>query len=141
MPKNPCKTYKTTRKETLSGRELEAAVLEKAAINFRRCQQNWVEGQKFNKSLDEAIQFNNRLWNVFQNDWSNPNCSLPQDLKDNLLRLWVFIRKRSLDVLAYPEKDKLNVLIQINENLAHGLQQKVAEVALTTPVASEVNVT
>jgi hypothetical protein len=38
------------------------------------------------------------------------------------------VRKASLDIMAYPKKEKLNSIIQINENLASGLRaQKMSQ--------------
>ncbi len=121
MRRDPYKAYEKSRKETVPGREIEAAVLEKAAINFRRVQQNW-KGETFSRELDEAIQFNNRVWNIFQADWQNPNSPLPKEIRQNLLSLSVFIRKSSIEILTDPSPQKLNILIQINESLASGLR-------------------
>ena len=41
---------------------------------------------------------------------------LPDQIKINLLRLSTFIDQRSLDIMAYPEPQKLNIIININHN-------------------------
>jgi hypothetical protein len=38
---SPLKAYETVNKSTMSGREVEAAVLTKAARKLRECQNNW----------------------------------------------------------------------------------------------------
>ena len=121
MPRNPLKAYEKIRKQTISGREIEASVLERGAIRLRRCQENW-KNAKFDKDLDEALRFNQRVWDVFYSDWQGPQCMLPDQIRSDLISLSIFIRKRTLDIMAYPESRKLDVLIQINENLAHGLR-------------------
>lgn len=122
MPKNPLEAYNKTRKDSLAGRDVEVAVLEKAAMNFRRCQKNW-QDEKFSKDLDQAIKYNQRVWDIFQSDWRSEQCKLPQEIRQNLLSLSVFVRKTSLDLLAYPSPEKMDVLIDINENIANGLME------------------
>ncbi len=123
MPKNPLDAYTQNRKASLSGRDIEVAVLEKAAMNFRLLVKNWDEGQAFNRKLDEAVKFNQRIWDIFQSDWKSDECALPIDVRQNLLSLSVFVRKASLDLVAYPTRQKLEVLIGINENIANGLSE------------------
>ena len=124
MPRNPLNAYEKVRKQTVSGREIEASVLEKGAIRLRRCQENW-KGQRFDRELDEALRFNQRIWDIFNSDWQRPDNKLPKEVRQDLLSLGVFVRKTTLDIMAYPEARKLDVLIQINENLASGLRSKV----------------
>ena len=121
MPRNPLNAYEKVRKQTISGREIEASVLEKGAIRLRRCQENW-KGLKFDKDLDEALRFNQRVWDIFNADWQSPRNTLPKEIRQDLLSLSVFVRKKTLDIMAYPEVRKLDVLVQINENLAKGLR-------------------
>ena len=127
MPRNPLNAYEKVRKETVSGREIEASVLEKGAIRLRRCQENWKNGQ-FDRDLDEALRFNQRVWDIFNSDWQNPQSALPKQIRQDLLSLGVFVRKATLDIMATPEPSKLDVLIQINENLARGLRARTAEI-------------
>jgi flagellar protein FlaF len=134
MPKNPLNAYEKVRKQTVSGREIEASVLEKGAIRLRRCQENWKANQ-FDRDLDEALRFNQRVWDIFNSDWQNPDNSLPREIRQDLLSLSVFVRKTTLDVMADPEPKKLDVLIQINENLARGLRSRAAEEAVGAQVA------
>ena len=134
MPRNPLNAYGKVRKQTVSGREIEASVLEKGAIRLRRCQENW-KGAKFDRDLDEALRFNQRVWDIFNSDWQSPQNSLPKEIRQDLLSLSVFVRKKTLDIMAYPEARKLDVLIQINENLAKGLRSgmNTATTPLDTP--------
>lgn len=123
MPKNPLEAYKQNRKASLSGRDVEVAVLEKAAMNFRLLVKTWNEGQRFTQKLDEAVKFNQRVWDIFQSDWRSEGCQLPVEVRQNLLSLSVFVRKASLDLVAYPTPQKVKVLIDINENIATGLNE------------------
>lgn len=127
MPRNPLNPYEKTQKETVPGRDVEVNVLEKAAVMLKRCQENWTD-DSFNRALDDSLRYNQKIWDVFQNDWRSPECPLDKALRENLLSLGVYVRKTTLDIIAYPKKDKLTSLININENLANGLKaQRGAE--------------
>jgi flagellar biosynthesis activator protein FlaF len=136
MPRNPLKAYEKIRKQTISGREIEASVLERGAVRLRRCQENW-KNVKFDKDLDEALRFNQRVWDVFYSDWQSPNNTLPREIKQDLLSLSVFVRRKTLDIMAYPEMRKLDILIQINENLARGLRAGMEASANAVDAASD----
>lgn len=123
MHNNPLKAYEKVRKQTVSGREIEASVLEKGAIQLRRCQENWKPDQ-FDRDLDAALRFNQRVWDIFNLDWQSPESALPRELRQDLLSLSIFVRKTTLDVMAAPDPRKLDVLVNINENLAQGLRGK-----------------
>jgi flagellar biosynthesis activator protein FlaF len=124
LPNNP---YIKTQKQTAPGRDVEVNVLEKAAVMLKRCQESWTE-DVFSRELDDALRYNQKIWDVFQTDWRSPECQLTREMRENLLSLGIFVRKTSLDLIAYPKKEKLNSLIQINQNLAAGLKaQRDAE--------------
>jgi len=125
MPRNPINPYEKTQKETVPGRDVEVNVLEKAAVMLKRCQENWTD-DAFNRALDDALRYNQKIWDVFQNDWRNPECPLGKEIRENLLSLGVYVRKTTLDIIAYPKKEKLTSLININENLASGLKAQRA---------------
>ena len=106
--------------EQLEGRELEASVLKKAAYFLEDVKGHWQEDID-HAYLNAAIEYNQRLWSVFQGEMVEDCCPLPQDLRSNILSLSTFIDKRSSEVIACPAPDKLDILININRNLAEGL--------------------
>lgn len=119
MVKNP---YAENASQTLTGSQIEASVLEQAALKLRKVQKNWdTEGFDRFQQLDTAIQFNQKIWTVFQADVGKDTNKLPKEIRENLLSLSIFIRKNSLDIIADPKPEKLNTLIKINESLAGGL--------------------
>lgn len=120
---NPINAYKKIAKDTLSGREIEAAVLIKAAEKLQECQQHWDSSDR-DKKLDESIKFNQLIWSIFQSELASADNPLPKELRVNLLRLSAFIDKRSLETIAYPASEKLNILININRNIAAGLRER-----------------
>ncbi len=113
--------YRDALKTTMSGREIEASVLIKAALMLKNCQEKWDSDDRTAK-LDEALKFNQLIWSIFQSDLTNADNPLPQKLKEDILSLAVFIDKRVFDVMAYPSPEKLTVIININLSIAAGLQ-------------------
>jgi flagellar biosynthesis activator protein FlaF len=118
--------YKQTIKSTLSGRELEASILSKAARLLRVCQEEWNEEGHFAR-LDEALVFNQRIWTIFQDELIREDNPLPSQLKGDILRLSLFVDKRIVEVMNDPSPDKLDVIININQNIAAGLRGSPAE--------------
>jgi flagellar protein FlaF len=114
--------YKKVEQDTLSGREVEAAVLMKAADKLQECQENW-EAPDREQKLDESIKFNQLIWSIFQSELAAEDNPLPKDIRANLLRLSAFIDSRSLETIAYPAVEKLKILIDINRNIAAGLRE------------------
>ena len=123
MYANHLEAYKTVGKTTLSGRELEASVLTRAAIRIKECRSNW-DAIDRDIRLSEALRNNQRIWSIFQGELVKDDNPLPKKLREDLLSLSVFVDKRTIDVMAYPEPEKLAILIDINLNLAAGLSAK-----------------
>ena len=115
------KAYETVSKATQSGREIEAAVLTKAAVKLKKCQDNW-DANDLDERLDEALRYNQRVWSIFQSELSRDNHELPKKLRLDILRLAAFIDKRIFETLAFPAPEKLDIVIAINNNLAAGLR-------------------
>ncbi|BBO73731.1 flagellar protein FlaF [Desulfosarcina widdelii] len=113
--------YKSVEKTTVSGRETEARVLTEAASKLRSCQKNWDSNDR-KELLDDALNYNQRIWTIFQAELGKQDNPLPDNIKLDLLRLSSFIDKRIFEVLAYPDPEKLNIIIKINENIAAGLR-------------------
>ena len=121
MQSTQIETYRNVHKMTLTGRELEAAVLTKAAQKLTLCQNNW-EASDREEKLDEALKYNQKIWTLFQSELSDPKNPLPKKLKEDLLSLSSFIDRRIFDILSFPSPEKLNALINININIAAGLR-------------------
>lgn len=114
-------TYSSMQKENLSGRELEASVLTRAALMLKNVQDNW-DVQDRDQKLMEAIKFNQKVWSFFQAELSDPENPLPKELRQDILNLSLFIDKRLFESMADPTKEKLNIVIDINLNIAAGLR-------------------
>ena len=121
MYANPAEAYKSNDQATMSGREIEATVLSKAALKLKECQNNW-DAENRNQKLDDALKFNQRIWSILQAELAKEDNPLPVQLKRDLLSLSVFIDRRILETLAYPSPEKLSIIIDINNNIAAGLR-------------------
>lgn len=121
MPANALDAYQAVEKTTLSGRELEASVLMRAALLLAEVRSNW-DAPNREERLDHALRHNQRIWTLFQAELAAPDHPMPLELRRNLLSLSAFIDKRCFDVMAFPEPGKLDVLISINKNIAAGLR-------------------
>ena len=118
---NAIKTYQQIDNTIIPGREIEARVLNKAALKLKKCRDNWSASDTKDK-LDEALKYNQRVWSIFQEELLIEDNPLPQKLKKDILALSIFIDKRIFDVMAYPSPEKLNIIIAINQNIAAGLK-------------------
>jgi flagellar protein FlaF len=121
MFQNPVDAYTTIQKENLSGRELEASVLSRAGLMLKTVKENWNAPDRDQKLL-EAVKFNQKVWSFFQAELSDPENPLPKNLREDILNLSIFIDKRLFEVLAYPDPEKLSIVIDIDFNIASGLR-------------------
>lgn len=123
MYQNTTNAYTSMQKEVLSGRELEASVLTRAGLMLKQVQENWAAQDRDAKLL-EAIKFNQKVWSFFQAELSDPENPLPKALRQDILNLSLFIDKRLFEVMANPDKSKLDIVVDINFNIAAGLRSK-----------------
>ncbi|GAB7025863.1 flagellar biosynthesis regulator FlaF [Geotalea toluenoxydans] len=121
MLANQIKEYANIQKEALTGRELEASVLTRAAQMLKYCQDNWNAPDR-EKKLQEALKFNQKIWSFFQAELSVPDNPLPKKLREDILSLSLFVDKRIFEIIAFPESEKLTIVIDINMNIAAGLR-------------------
>jgi len=121
MQQTSVNAYTTMQKEHLSGRELEASVLTRAGLMLKAVQDNWQAPDREQKLL-EAVKFNQKVWSFFQAELSDPENPMPKNLREDILNLSLFIDKRLFEVLADPDKDKLQIVIDIDFNIAAGLR-------------------
>ena len=121
MLQNAVKSYQSVDKETMSGRETEARVLTQAALKLIDCQKHW-DAPDRNIRLDAALKYNQRIWSIFQVEIAKSNNPLPMHIKQNILHLSRFIDQRIFDTMAFPDANKLSIIIKINQNIAAGLR-------------------
>jgi flagellar protein FlaF len=122
MYETQVEAYQKALKATMSSREIESAVLIKAALKLKECQDNWDTEDRDTK-LDEALRFNQLVWSIFQGELMKDDNPVPVQLRQDILGLSAFIDKRIFEVMAFPSPEKLNAIININLNLAAGLRE------------------
>ncbi len=126
MQQNSVNAYTAIQKESLSGRELEASVLSRAGLMLKSVKENWGAPDRDQKLL-EAVKFNQKIWSFFQAELSDPENPLPKNLREDILNLSIFIDKRLFEVLAFPDPEKLGIVIDIDFNIAAGLRTNSAQ--------------
>jgi len=113
--------YRQVDRTTTSGRETEARVLTEAAQRLKKCQEHWGSARR-ETLLDDALRYNQKVWSLFQSELAQDTNPLPKKLRIDILRLAAFIDKRIFEIMAFPSPEKLNIVININQNLAAGLR-------------------
>ncbi|MCH9853715.1 MAG: hypothetical protein K0U45_09460 [Alphaproteobacteria bacterium] len=73
------------------------------------------------KEIMRIVRMNWQVWTVFQSALLDPENPLPAEIRSNLLNLANFIDKRSIDLLARPNIEQIDILIHINRNIGSGL--------------------
>lgn len=77
-------------------------------------------------SIDEfraALRANWRLWTIFQASLLEPECTMPEAPRSNLLGLANFIDKTTVELLANRDPAKIDVLVNINRQISEGLME------------------
>lgn len=110
-------------KNTPDQRELEGLVLLKSARMLQDLQDNW-DGAN-GEIIEETLKYNRQIWMMFYDTaLENPEGDRPNDLRSNIINLANFIFKREVEILSNPAKEKFDVLISINKEIAAGLMTK-----------------
>jgi flagellar biosynthesis activator protein FlaF len=116
---NQSQAYARTAQQTLQGRDLEAHVLLKSAARLQGIRDNW---DARHGELDEALLANRKLWTVFVSAMSAEDCPMPNTVRSNIINLGMFVFNRTIQLSVEPKPELLNVLIEINRNIAAGLR-------------------
>ena len=125
MQNQAASAYQKTGQRTTNPRDLEANLLSRSASNLQRMRDDWYSIPRL--ELANAIQFNRRLWTVFMTSVTREDSPLPIDVRQNVANLGIFVMKQSLSLQAEPVASKLDVLININRQLAAGLRANAPE--------------
>lgn len=101
-------------------------LLVKSATRLKQVQDNWEQDRS---DLDGALHYNRKLWTILSVAATESDSPLPDDIKNNMALIAIFIFNRSLDLISDPKPDMLSALIEINHNIAQGLMAKPEETA------------
>ena len=132
MSQDKLQAYAQTQKSSMSSREIEAMAFTKAALKLEDAK----------KSLDDydayasALKFNQLLWTIIQADIVDQENQLPDQLKANILSLSIFVDRQTIKALADTNEKHLDVLININKNLAEGLLAQTENPEVGSSVSS-----
>ncbi len=74
------------------------------------------------ESFSKALRFNHLLWTIMQADITEEENQLPPEIKANVMSLSIFVDKQTTKALRSGEAKDLDILININRNLAAGLR-------------------
>jgi flagellar biosynthesis activator protein FlaF len=111
--------YYKTATTTMSPRDLEASLLLKAARQLQATEKSWGEKPS---DLADALEHNKKLWTFLLSTVMNPENPLPQEIRQNVANLGIFIMGQILEVAQDPSSEKIAVLVNLNCELAKGLR-------------------
>jgi flagellar protein FlaF len=118
MSKDKVAAYAQQQKRNLTPREVEAMAFTKAALMLEDAKKVTGNIAEFSK----ALRFNHLLWTIIQADLTDPENQLPPEIKANVMSLSIFVDKQTTKALRTASANDLDVLININRNLAAGLR-------------------
>ena len=130
--------YAEVQMSGLSENELETRALIHTASALNAIKENWEEKKS---ELPQALEKNRRLWTILATAMGEPDCPQDKSVKINIINLSIFIFKRTNMLLAAtdPKPEQLNILIDINMNIARGLAENInaAEQAPNHPASTQ----
>lgn len=115
---NAALAYQKTSNITATPRENESHLLIESAKRFQYIHDNWSEDYR---DLNIALLINRKMWSVFLSSVMMDDCPHPKEVRENIANLAVFILSRTLDLQLEPAREKLTALININRQVAAGL--------------------
>ena len=133
MSKDKVAAYQQQQKRNLTPREVEAMAFTKAALLLE-------DAKKVTGNITEyskALRYNHLLWTIIQADLTDPENQLPPEIKANVMSLSIFVDKQTTKALRSSSATDLDVLININRNLAAGLRSTPQTAATAAPVKAD----
>ncbi len=115
---NVSQNYSQNEISSLGQSELESRALIRTASALNNIRENWEQKKS---ELTEALEKNRRLWTIIAAAMNEENCRQPADVRKNIVNLAMFVFQRTVDIMLTPKPESLSVLININMNIAKGL--------------------
>lgn len=104
-------------------REIEARALLKAVQKMQDLQRRWDSATA--EEIDDVLRFNRQIWMMFVDTaMEDKDTARTDQLRSNIANLGAYVFKRTLDIISEPKKEKVDVLIDINREIAAGLMTK-----------------
>ena len=123
MQHHGAQAYQQVTKTVETPREREAALLIKAAASLQNIRDTWPEN--FDQ-LSKALTFNRKLWTIFMSSAAMQDSPLPQQTRQNIVNLGLFILNQTRELTIEPQPQKLDGIININRQIAAGLRSMPA---------------
>jgi flagellar biosynthesis activator protein FlaF len=125
--------YARVAQTTQSPRELESSILLKAGMKLQAVKDRWPESEA---DLDGALTYNRKLWTILVASVTREENPLPREITQNIVNLGLFIFKHTFMVSIEPDPARLQVLININREIAAGLRGRGVEGDAPPPPAA-----
>lgn len=113
--------YTNAEASALPQNELEARALVRTASRLNNIKEKWPVSTA---ELNEALDLNRKLWTILVTGATEEANPLPIEIKQNIFNLAHFIFKHTFAVMAKPSAQSLEILININMNIARGLNEQ-----------------
>ena len=113
--------YTNAEASALPQNELEARALVRTASRLNSIKEKWPVATA---ELNEALDLNRKLWTILVTGATEEANPLPIEIKQNIFNLAHFIFKHTFAVMAKPSAQSLEILININMNIARGLNEQ-----------------
>jgi len=94
----------------------------KAAARLQLVKDEWQQTSLAQR--DDALTYNRKLWTILVTSATNGENPLPQEIKNNIASLGVFVFKQTMEAMTDEEGNKINSLISINRAIAEGLRAR-----------------
>jgi len=110
--------YSNTEVSSMGQVELESRAFIRVASSLNAIREHWDSEQE---NLMDALEKNRRLWTIIASAMKEDDCPQPVEVRKNILNLALFVFRRTIDIISEPKPESLNILININMNIAKGL--------------------
>ena len=102
---------------------MEADLLLGAASRLQAIRDDWEHNKH---EFSAAAIYNRKLWTIFLTDVTAEDCQLPIEIRQNVANLGLFVLNHTVAISRQPHPEQLSVLININREIAAGLQGRPA---------------
>ena len=100
--------------------EAEASIMLNHAVSLSRAASSGTDREKI-----QALDSNLKLWVEIETTLKNAKNLLPQEIKDNLMKLSKFVERLTLSKGIHMSKSDYDTLVNINMQISEGLVQAV----------------
>jgi len=118
MSSAAAQAYSRVATMTASPRQTEAQALLMAANKLQDVMTN---DQATRDQVTHALMFNRKLWSIFLGEALSESSAQVIDVRQNIANIGVFVLSHTMALLLNPQKTEFQALIDINRNIAAGL--------------------